>query len=243
MKIMVLGASGATGHHVAEMLLQRGHEVTIIVRTPSKLPNSLKSADGLTTICASIPDMSEEEIAEHVQDCDAVVSCLGHNISFKGMYGHPRKLVTDAERRFCDAIKKTSSNGKRVKFVLMNSSGVVNPDVDAQISAGEKFVTGLIRLLVPPHKDNELAADYLRTQIGQNDSTIEWTAVRPDGLINEDAVSEYEAFPSPTRSAIFDAGKVSRINVAHFMAELISDDNLWQKWKGKMPVLYGTSPN
>ncbi len=86
--------------------------------------------------------------------------------------------------------------------------------------------------------DNEKAADYLRIQIGQNDGAIQWATVRPDNLINEDEVSEYEVHASPTRSAIFDAGKTSRINVAHFMAALITDDDTWNKWKGQMPVIY-----
>ena len=67
---------------------------------------------------------------------------------------------------------------------------------------------------------------------------IEWVAVRPDGLINENDVTEYEVYPSPIRSAIFNAGKVSRINVAHFMSALLNDENLWNKWKGQMPVIY-----
>jgi hypothetical protein len=62
--------------------------------------------------------------------------------------------------------------------------------------------------------------------------------VRPDNLINEDKVTEYVLFPSPVRSAIFDAGKTSRINVGHFMASLITNDNLWSNWKGQMPVIY-----
>ena len=44
--------------------------------------------------------------------------------------------------------------------------------------------------------------------------------------------------PSPTRCAIFNAGKTSRINVGHFMAALITDDNTWNLWKGQMPVIY-----
>ena len=40
------------------------------------------------------------------------------------------------------------------------------------------------------------------------------------------------------RSAIFDAGKTSRINVANLMSDLITDDRIWHKWKGKMPVIY-----
>lgn len=34
------------------------------------------------------------------------------------------------------------------------------------------------------------------------------------------------------------AGETSRINVAHFMADLITDDGLWSRWKGQMPVIY-----
>ncbi len=86
--------------------------------------------------------------------------------------------------------------------------------------------------------DDEMAADYLRINIGQKDKAIEWAAVRPDSLINEDHVTEYEVYPSPTRSAIFNAGSTSRINVGHFMANLITNDDTWNRWKGQMPVIY-----
>lgn len=62
--------------------------------------------------------------------------------------------------------------------------------------------------------------------------------VRPDTLTNENGVTEYEGHPSPTRSAIFDPGKTSRVNVAHFMAGLIAADDAWRRWKGQMPVIY-----
>jgi hypothetical protein len=63
-------------------------------------------------------------------------------------------------------------------------------------------------------------------------------AVRPDTLINEDIVTEYEIYASPARSALFNPGKTSRINVGYFMAKLIVDNELWNKWKGQMPVIY-----
>jgi len=120
----------------------------------------------------------------------------------------------------------------------MNTSGNRNRDLDEPISFAQKCVIGLLRLFVPPHADNEDAADYLRTEIGQSDHAIEWTAVRPDGLIDYESVTEYDLYASPIRSAIFDAGKTSRINVAHFMSDLITDEKLGRKWKGKMPVIY-----
>ena len=157
-------------------------------------------------------------------------------MSMKGVYGHPRRLVTDATRRLCNAIKANNSD-ETTKFVLMNTAGNSNRDLQERISFAQKSVIGLLRLL-PPHVDNEKAADYLRIKIGQNDGAIEWAEVRPDNLINEDEVTEYEVHSSPTRSAIFDAGLTSRINVGHFMADLITDDATWNKWKGQMPVIY-----
>ena len=128
--------------------------------------------------------------------------------------------------------------GKKVRFVLMNSAGVRNKWAGEKVSFGQTCVVGLIRLLVPPHADNESAASYLHRKIGTEDTAVEWVVVRPDGLTEEDEVTPYDLHPSPIRSAIFDSGKTSRINVAHFMADLITGDNLWQKWRGQWPVIY-----
>jgi nucleoside-diphosphate-sugar epimerase len=237
MTTLVVGASGATGRLLVKQLLNRGLHVKVIVRSPAKLPEEIRSHSNLAVLQASVLDLSDAELAQHVKGCDAVASCLGHNISLKGIYGYPRLLVTDTTRRLCNAIKANQPD-KPVRFVLMNTAGNSNRDIPEKISFAQQCVIGLIRLLLPPHVDNERAADYLRVQIGQNDGTIEWAAVRPDTLLNEEQVTEYEVHPSPTRSAIFNAGATSRINVAHFMADLITDDVIWNKWKGKMPVIY-----
>lgn len=237
MTILMVGATGATGRLLMEQLLNRGQHVKVIVRSLDKLPEGLKNHDHLTVVCASVLDLSDDAMAQYVNGCDAVASCLGHNMSWKGIYGHPRRLVTDATRRLCNAIKANKPE-EPTKFVLMNTAGNSNRDLHEPVLFGQRCVIGLLRLLLPPHVDNEKAMDYLRINIGQNDGTIEWAAVRPDNLINEDRVTEYEVHPSPIKSAIFDAGSTSRINVGHFIAELITDDDTWNKWKGQMPVIY-----
>lgn len=237
MAILVVGATGATGKLLVEELLNRGEHVKIIVRSENNLSETIKNNSNVSIIYKSILDLNDTEMTQHVKDCSAVASCLGHNLNFHGLFGQPRRLVTDATHRLCDAIK--ANNPKQiVKFVLMNTTGNVNRDLSEKISFGQKCILGLLRLILPPHVDNEKAADYLRTNIGQNNRFIEWAAVRPDNLIDDVEVTEYNVHPSPTRSAIFDAGITSRINVGHFMAELITDDETWMKWKGQMPVIY-----
>ena len=82
------------------------------------------------------------------------------------------------------------------------------------------------------------AGDYLVKIISTNIKNLEWVAVRPDTLINKRIITSYDICDSPVRSPIFDAGKTSRINVAHFISELLCNDDVWQKWKFKTPVLY-----
>jgi nucleoside-diphosphate-sugar epimerase len=237
MTTLVVGASGATGQLLVKQLLNHGQNVKVIVRSPDKLPEAIRSHDNISVIHVSVLELSDAEIAQHVNGCDAVASCLGHSMTFKGIYGHPRRLVTDATRRLCHAIKANQPD-QPVKFVLMNAAGNRNRDLSEQISFAQKGVIWLLRLLVPPVADNEQAADYLRAEVGQNNGVIEWVAVRPDNLIDAGEVTEYTTHASPTRSAIFDAGTTSRINVGHFMADLITDQDTWNLWKGQMPVIY-----
>ena len=240
MTILVVGATGATGRLLVKQLLDRNMSVKVIVRSPNKLSEDIRNNSNLSVIHASVLDLDKDALNEHVKGCVAVASCLGHNLSLKGIYGHPRMLVTDTTRRLCDAIKANNPD-QPVKFVLMNTAGNSNRDLSEQISFTQKCTIGLIRLLLPPQLDNERAADYLRVEVGQNDNVIEWAVIRPDSLIDENIVTEYEVHTSPTRSALFNPGTTSRINVGNFMAELIADRELWNKWKGQMPVLYNKS--
>lgn len=220
-------------------LLRRGEVVTAVVRSLDGLPAAVESHENLSVVEASILDMSDAGMADLVQGCRAVVSCLGHNLTFRGVFGRPRRLVTDATRRLSTAISANAAQ-QPVKFVLMNTTANSNRDLDEPVSFAQKCVISLLGLLLPPHADNEQAAAYLRVTVGQGDPVIKWVAVRPDGLIDEAKVTGNKVHNSPTRSAIFNAGVSSRINVAHFMAELITDDSTWEMWRGKMPVIYNT---
>lgn len=238
MNALILGATGATGRHVAKFLLEWGHHVRMIVRSAGRVPDDVRNHPNSQVIEATLLEMSDDELKKAVKGCDAVISCLGHNLSFKGIYGKPRRLVRDATRRLCIAVVANKPDQK-VRYVLMNTSGNRNRDLNEHVSIPHRMVIAFLRLVLPPHPDNEQAADHLRVKIGQSHPVIEWVAVRPDGLIDEDEVTDYTAFPSPIRDALFDAGKVSRINVAHFMARLAAEDEVWSEWKGQMPVVYG----
>ena len=133
MTILVAGATGATGRLLVEQLLNHGHTVKVIVRSPDSLPANLKNHDRLIVIHANILDLSEADMARHLNGCDAVASCLGHTISLKGMFGPPRRLVTDATRLLCNGIHANKPE-KPVKFVLMNTTANRNRDLHEPLS-------------------------------------------------------------------------------------------------------------
>ncbi|MEZ4718393.1 MAG: hypothetical protein R2851_20210 [Caldilineaceae bacterium] len=91
-----------------------------------------------------------------------------------------------------------------------------------------------------PQVDNERAS-VLRTEIGQHNAAVEWVAVRPDGL-TDGAVTDYRLFPSPIRSPHLQPGQDEpHPALAHFIAELIDNDRLWQNWRGQMPAVYSAA--
>lgn len=237
MTVLVVGATGATGRLLTQQLLEFGDSVKAIVRSKEKLAELEESYPGFVQITGTVLDMSEADLANHLEGCDAVCSCLGHNLTWKGMYGKPRKLVADSVEKLCKAVL-SNSPGQPVQFVLMNTNGNTNRDLQENYSLKDRMVISLVRALIPAHSDNEDAADYLRVQIGQNNSHIEWVVVRPDNLIDEPEVSEYELHASPVRGVIFDSGQTSRVNVANGMAKMITEKELWDKWKGQMPVIF-----
>lgn len=237
MKALVIGASGATGKLVVNMLLEAGCQVNIIVRANATLPQHWLNNTQVFIIRTNISDISPTEMVHYLSDCDSIISCLGHTLSWRGVYGKPRQLVTNAVKVLVEA--STLLNKKQpLKLILMNTAGYRNKQAAESVSFGERLVIALLRLVLPPHLDNENAADFLAVNVKPNSASLEWVIIRPNNLIDNPVVTDYKLFRSPIRSAIFKAGKTSRINVAHFMTRLSQEKDLWNKWKGNMPVIY-----
>lgn len=234
MKALVLGASGATGKLVVQQLLKKNIQVRVVVRESAIIPNQISDDKSIEIIKGNINDFEITKIKDLVKDCDSVICCLGHNISFKGILGPPHKLVYNTVVKTIEALQ---SQNLKPKFILMSTTAYTNRKTGEINTFGEKIVFSLLKVLLPPHKDNILAADQLVYKLGSTNN-IDWVAVRPDSLFDEDNVSEYEIHNNKTRSPIFNPGKTSRINASNFMAELITNDQLWQEWKHKTPVIY-----
>ena len=119
MNNLIVGASGATGKLLVNQLLHSGQKVKVIIRSTSNIPDFWKTDDNITIIEREITGISIDEMKEYLSDCQGAASCLGHNLTWKGIYGKPRELVTDTVKLIGEAIQASTPN-KPIKFVLMN---------------------------------------------------------------------------------------------------------------------------
>jgi len=238
MRVLVLGASGATGRLVVMQLIKKQINTRIAIRVSAVLPAEILENPLLEIVRGNINEFTDSEMGSLLRDCNAIVSCLGHNVTFRGIFGNPRHLVFDAIRRISETVKKTAD--KKVKLILMSTTAYTNTFTREMNSIGEKIILSLLKLILPPHRDNVKAANYMIKEMGEDDEKIDWIAVRPDTLVNNDDESSYEVYESPVRSPIFNAGRTSRINVSRFMTELLINEGLWQKWRFKTPVIYNS---
>ncbi|WP_246741169.1 NAD(P)-dependent oxidoreductase [Bradyrhizobium sp. 1(2017)] len=70
-KVLVLGATGATGRLIASQALERGHQVSALVRSPEKA----SKLNGARLVVGDVRD--EKALREALKGQDAVVSALG----------------------------------------------------------------------------------------------------------------------------------------------------------------------
>lgn len=233
--VLLVGGTGRTGRRALEQLLGRGVAVRAIVRSPRKLPVGATADPNLEVIEASLLSLGDEELRRHLRGCDAVVSCLGHVLSVRGVLGPPRDLVALATARLCRAIESLQGAAP-VKLILLSSVSVMRPHgLDTRRGAFERAVLWVLRGLLPPARDNQRAADFLHDDVGTDNPFVQWTAVRPDTLL-EGEVSEY-ALHQGLVNGLFSPGSTNMANVAHFMGELVTNPRAWEDWRGRWPVI------
>jgi hypothetical protein len=118
----------------------------------------------------------------------------------------------------------------------MGSVSVNHPGgFDTRRGMFEKMILWILRGLVPPARDNQQAANVLWRTIGTAHRFVQWAVVRPDTLLEGD-VSAYTLHDGLVNSLVA-PGHTNRANVAHFMCELVTKTEVWEAWKGKLPVI------
>ena len=79
--------------------MESGQKVKIVVRSARNLPDNWADNGKLTVIEKNITEFTVEEMSEITKDGRVIASCLGHNLTWKEIYGKPGKPVTEQMKK------------------------------------------------------------------------------------------------------------------------------------------------
>lgn len=197
MKLLIFGATGATGQELVKQSLEAGHQVTAFVRTPSRL--TFQHQD-MTVFEGDVIDAALVRSA--VEGKNVVLSTLGASSPFKF-----DQNVVDGIGNIVEAME-----GQGVKRLIYLSAMNVK---ESRHDAGF-----LIRVLAPLLLRHEIAGHEAKEQIIKQ-SQLDWTIVRAAGLTNGALKTQYRSGEDIRANG--PAASISRADVAHFMLKQVSD--------------------
>jgi putative NADH-flavin reductase len=91
-RLLILGATGSLGRHVLRQALAAGHDVTVFVRTPSRLP---PEASGRVSVYTG--DLGTHLPLDPIKGQDALINCAGHVADGDTFVALIDRLVTTVE--------------------------------------------------------------------------------------------------------------------------------------------------
>jgi len=191
MKLLIFGASGATGHELVKQSLSLGHSVTAFVRDPSRLKINHKS---LNIIPGDIT--STFDLAGAIKGHDVVLSALGAKNPFKF-----DAVVVDGVEKIIKVMEELDV----LRFIYLSFIGT-----------GEGRMHGgfVIRHVASRILKAEIAGHEAREKM-IHESKLNWTIVHAPTLTNGKKKGAYRTGENLSSNSF--VVMTSRADVADFM--------------------------
>jgi len=208
MRLVVFGASGATGRHVVDLAARAGWSVRAVVR--SELQRGvLKGADEVSVGDSTDPD----DVARAVKGAGAVAVCLGISRRTRSPFA-PLVSPPDLTSRSVAAIVQSMQRAGVRRIVYVSAFG-----------AGESgslipwWGRAFLRLSQVRHS----MADHTRSEHLLSSSGLAWTALRP--MLLDDAPCDLPAQEMQPATRCWPS---SRANRSHGLS--------WPRWAIRRPM-------
>ena len=197
MKLLIVGATGGTGRQLVAQALERGHQVTALVRRPSRA----EPRPGLTSTVGDVLDPGS--LDRVMQGQEAVLSALGHK-----RWLAPSRILSEGTRNLIAAMVRHGVQ----RFVCETALGIS----DAWWQMG-LYYTLFVRPVILPF----YFRDKVRQEAVIRASGLAWTIVRPGMLTNGPPRGRYRH--GPRVGHWLWTVRISRADVAAFMLDQLTD--------------------
>ena len=211
MKVTVLGSTGDLGKQCLQQCLDAGHKVTVLVRSPSKLPAAVKKKINIVEGDA----LSLDDIGQAMPEgTDAVLFAIGVDEKTS-----PQDLCTDVTRHVLATMR--SRNIPK----LVWCGGGSNIQKDDVVTFGAKFVRWYGEtFLKHRHTDKTHQIALL-----DESRDIKWIGIRPLQMNHGPRKEQYRL----GYNAFSGMSKIHFADCAHAMVNMLEDDT----WVGKAPII------
>lgn len=210
MKILLLGTTGRTGKSILDIAIEMGHEVNCLSRKSTRIPQQ----HGVTVFEGN--PSNEQDLETAMSGCEVMISAL--NISRKTDFPWsgirtPKTYLSDVASNMVAV-----AEGKNLKRVVVCSAWGVS-ETARDLPKWFKWFIDNSNIGVA-YRDHERQEDILMN------SNLNWTIVRPAGLINSRRAEKVkESFNNKPKPSLM----ISRRSVARYMLESSTNDLLSKK--------------
>ena len=205
MKVLVLGASGGSGHAAVEQLLTRGHDVTVLAR---QVDAGATTRERLQRVQGDALDMRAVEQAVLGQDAIVVTLGIRENPLRVRLFGPARTRLDVRSAGTHNVIEAMRKHGVR-RLVVQTSYGV------GATRAKLDFINRLFFRLI--HKPQIADTELQNAAVASSD--LDWVLVQPVHLT--DADDDTAAFVSTEgKTGVM---HISRRSVGRFLADAVGD--------------------
>jgi putative NADH-flavin reductase len=198
-KITLFGATGQTGNAFLKQILSSHYEITVLVRTASKLT---QKAPNLKVIEGDVLNIADVEKA--VAGADIVVSLFGR------VKDSPDLLQTNGTKNIIAAMQKYNVT----RIISLSGGALPYPEKDKPKFVDKIFVT--IMNLVAKKMLDDAKAHY---EVLKN-SNVKWMVVRGPRLTNDAKKGTYKIGWVGVNAST----KISREDLAAFIVTQIEDE-------------------
>lgn len=196
MKIALIGATGHIGSRILKEALNRGHEITAIVRDPSKLAYN---SPALKIVQGDIFD--PDQISEVVKNSEVVISAFGPGMS------DTDKLVK-ATKALINAIK---ASGK-LRLIAVGGAGSLEVGDGMLLVETPEFPSEW-KAIAEAHKE---ALALYEKEIG-----LDWTNISPSAMIEPG--NRTGIFRISTNKLLIDKKGTSKISMEDFAVAILNE--------------------
>ncbi|MFI9721164.1 NAD(P)-dependent oxidoreductase [Streptomyces sp. NPDC052396] len=199
-KIALFGAGGTIGGRILREALDRGHQVTAVVRDPAKFT---EQHPGLTVVTGDVLD--PESVAAVAEGQDVVISAVGGG----GGPGH-QATIAPAAKSLVQALRSLGETAPRL--IAVGGAGSLRKPDGTLVWDGEGIPEFLLQIM-HAHGD---ALDYYRTV-----RDVRWTNLSPAALIEPG--ERTGTYRTALEDLVVDAEGNSRISAEDYAVALLDE--------------------